>query len=261
MELLATFWEWILAVLEHWELIVAAGAIAFILDLIDKFFEWKMPKKYYAVFVAIGLFLATFTAWREERNKVREQMAYMSIRTNEPWILAAPTENVRGRTWTNFGKENATSFPAVEEASIQKLIIEPAPFPLPEVFTPNLYASSPELEKDAWEKMLDGQENAPHYETTYDPGEKNWTSAYTDTALSRTDFNAVYVVRTSMLYLVGLEKWKSGDVNHAKSFCYWMHSPGPDTLGKPGLVVLEKCRTHHDYFANAEQYMHYFGKK
>src|SRR5258707_8674603 len=59
---------WLAAVVEHWELIVVTGAIPFFLDLVDKMFDWKMPKKFYVVFIAIGLVLAMFSAWREERE-------------------------------------------------------------------------------------------------------------------------------------------------------------------------------------------------
>jgi hypothetical protein len=54
--------------MHHWEVVVASGAIPFIVDLADKLFEWKMPRKYYAIFLGIGLVLAMFLSWDEEHH-------------------------------------------------------------------------------------------------------------------------------------------------------------------------------------------------
>ena len=64
----AGFLEWLLALVHHWELIVVTGAIPFAIDLLDRVFEWKMPKRMYIVFLAAGLFLAMFAAWRDEHE-------------------------------------------------------------------------------------------------------------------------------------------------------------------------------------------------
>jgi hypothetical protein len=60
--------NWLAAVVHHWEVIVVTGAIPFFIDLIDKMFDWQMPKKLYVVFVGLGLLLAMFSAWKEERD-------------------------------------------------------------------------------------------------------------------------------------------------------------------------------------------------
>jgi hypothetical protein len=65
-DMVVRFGKWLFAVVEHWELIVASGAIAFVIDLIDRFWEWRMPKKWYAWFVGVGLFLAMFAAWQDQ---------------------------------------------------------------------------------------------------------------------------------------------------------------------------------------------------
>ena len=68
-ESIALLLDWVLAIFHHWEAIVAFGVVPFVIDLLDRFWEWKMPKKWYAVFVLLGLVAAMHMAWREEREK------------------------------------------------------------------------------------------------------------------------------------------------------------------------------------------------
>jgi hypothetical protein len=65
----AGFLDWLLALVHHWELVVVTGAIPFVIDLVDKIWGWKMPKKVYVGFVAMGLFLAMFATWRDEHAR------------------------------------------------------------------------------------------------------------------------------------------------------------------------------------------------
>jgi hypothetical protein len=250
--MLADIAEYLIAVFFAWKVWILDGLMGVLVEVLDRYFEWKLPRRVWIwAFVVLGFFIASFGAWREERDKVRAQMAYMWIRTNESWIPNHPEEQAGRRAWVNFGVENATQYPATEETTAKELIVLPLPHPMGEI-TPETNPSTPELEMSAWNQMLSDQENEKHITTTYDPGEKYWKSAFTKETLSNQQIDSIAFQKTAIIYLVGIEKWESAGGVHAKTFCYWLHP----AYGKVP-VVADKCKTHNDYLDKAEPYLKY----
>ncbi len=244
-------YDFIIAVLEQLHGWISGGLLALGVELLDRIWGFKIPRKpWIAIFIVGGLVVSVFGAWRQEHEKVRTQSSYMSIDVNASWVPRVPTAWMPNKRATaNFGKENATSYPAAEETSIQELIIRPAPFPLTGPFTPENNPTSPELETSAWEEMIKDREQGRHITTTYDPGEKNWASALTKEPLSQAELDRIQFQATDMVYVVGLDKWKSGNEIHGKSFCYWLHPQ------RGFIIVMEKCETHNDYIEDATEYL------
>jgi hypothetical protein len=60
------------------------------IDLLDRVFEWKMPKRMYIVFLAAGLFLAMFAAWRDEHAKVNQLETSIRELTKPDFAVASP---------------------------------------------------------------------------------------------------------------------------------------------------------------------------
>jgi hypothetical protein len=117
---LLDFREWIGAVLEHWELIIVSGAIPFLLEIAEKLWDKKMSRKWYVVFLIIGLFLAMFAAWREknteakdEREKLEKQtVPHLSGEILRPLALA-PGDNGKGTIVTILASIKNTGAPSV----------------------------------------------------------------------------------------------------------------------------------------------------
>jgi hypothetical protein len=63
------FWKWLLAVLDHWELLAVSGIVPFFNELADKIWDRRMPRKVYIWFAIIALVLATFAAWKDEQKR------------------------------------------------------------------------------------------------------------------------------------------------------------------------------------------------
>jgi hypothetical protein len=257
--LLRDITEFIWAVLEQLHGWISGGILALTVEIAERVWNWKIRRKpWIAIFLVGGLVVSVFGAWREQRQKVRSQLAYMSIRVNESWIPQSAKYETKGRSWINFGKENATSYPATEESSIQELVIETAPYPLTSQLTNSNNPSSPELETSAWNEMLKNQGGSKHAETTFDPGERNWESAFTEYPLTQSQADRLEVYKTDMFYLVGLMKWSSGGSTHAKQFCYWIKPPGIEARSAPVAVTVDKCATHNDYVEDATPYLKHF---
>jgi len=72
METLHNINVWTLAVLDHWHGYVSGGAIAFGLELIEKFREWKPSKKVFFGIVAIGFICSMYSTWAEERERYEQ---------------------------------------------------------------------------------------------------------------------------------------------------------------------------------------------
>lgn len=82
-QFLAEIGDWLAAIMHHWEVVVATGAIPFAIDIVDKLVDWKMPKRYYAIFLGVGLLLAMFLSWDEEhRNFSASDRARNTADTN-----------------------------------------------------------------------------------------------------------------------------------------------------------------------------------
>lgn len=243
-------YDFIVAVLEQLHGWISGGLLALSVELLDRIWDWKIPRKpWIAIFIVGGLIVSVFAAWREEHRKILTQLAYVKIVIEDvPWIPSAGPFRPNERGSLNFGKQNPTTYPATEEVSIQELVFRPAPFPLVNL-GPDRNISSPEMEKSVWEELLKDQEAAPHPSTTLDPGETKFSTAYTKVPLTQAQFDRLEVTKTQMMYLIGFDQWKDGDGIHGKTFCYWIHPQ--DT----GLGVAEKCESHNDFIDDATNYV------
>jgi hypothetical protein len=105
VEILSRVGQWLLAVMDHWELIVGSGVVAFVLDLIEKLFGWKMPRKHYAIFVGVGLVMAMFSAWNDEHKavetaKAAQQAAETKLKTQQPKLEGVIEQTIYGEKST-----------------------------------------------------------------------------------------------------------------------------------------------------------------
>lgn len=243
-------YDFVVAVFEQLHGWVSGSALAFAVEILDGAFGLKIPRKpWITIFLIGGMFVSVFGAWQQEHKKVSAQTAYMKITTEALSWIPATAWNANDYQFMYFGKGNVQSYPALEEASMQELIIRPSPF-LPKDYTVDL--SSPGAEDSVWNEMLTDEKNATHYTTTYDPGERHFASANTKYKLSQAELDRILVQGTDMVYLVGLEKWKDGTGVHAKSFCKWLHVP------KGKNMFVQKCDTHNDYIEDATDYLKFF---
>jgi hypothetical protein len=252
--------EFVLAVLEHLHGWISGGLLALAVELLDRLFDWKIPRKpWIAIFIVGGLFVSVFGAWRDEHEKVITQRPYIEIEFGQPWISPAPAWVPNAREMVNVGRENATSYPANEESALQELIITSAPAPLWNYLgDPDKSPSSPGVETRMWEQMLRDRQKVPHQTGTYDPGEKHFGSAYTTHPLSESELDRILVQATDIVYLVGLDKWKDGSGVHGKSFCYWLQPPRNSVSLNASMVILQQCQTHNDFIEDATEYLKFF---
>jgi hypothetical protein len=147
------FGEWLLAVVEHWEILVTIGIIPFGLDIVDKYFECKMPKSYYAIFLGIALFLAMFKAWDEKREKLSESLAALDA-LKKPIISGELREKYAAATGDNKQDTIATvrvhiknlgaptalegfSFKATSKGHVFEGAFIPPPRGVANIFAPN----------------------------------------------------------------------------------------------------------------------------
>ena len=72
MGYLHSFSGWVAAVLEHWHGWVSGGVLAFGLEIVEKVWEWKIPKKAFLLILAVGLLWSVFAAWRDENHNSEE---------------------------------------------------------------------------------------------------------------------------------------------------------------------------------------------
>jgi hypothetical protein len=68
MNYLSGFPEWVVAVIDHWHGWVSGGFLAFVLEVADKLWDWKISKRTFAVILGVGLLWSVFATWRDEHN-------------------------------------------------------------------------------------------------------------------------------------------------------------------------------------------------
>ncbi|MGA2019311.1 MAG: hypothetical protein ABSH02_01885, partial [Candidatus Sulfotelmatobacter sp.] len=78
------------------------------------------------------------------------------------------------------------------------------------------------------------------------------STATTKDPVSDAQLERIQVLRTEMVYFVGLDKWNDGTGTRGKSFCYWIHPRQSMDL------VYEKCETHNDFIEDATPYLKFF---
>jgi hypothetical protein len=82
------FWTWIVAVIEHWHGWVSGSFIAFVLELGDRFWDWKPSRKLFALILVIGFLISIFSAWREEHRKYVEKAEELEKLSKPKFILS-----------------------------------------------------------------------------------------------------------------------------------------------------------------------------
>src|SRR5208337_757314 len=65
--MLSNISAFIWAVLSHWQSYLTGGVVTAVIGLIERFSNWKMPRKWYAIlFVGVFLLVSFFLAWRDQ---------------------------------------------------------------------------------------------------------------------------------------------------------------------------------------------------
>jgi hypothetical protein len=72
MELIRDFWEWVVAVFEHWHGYVGGGIVAFVLDNGDRLFDWKPQRKWIVEILIAGFLGSIFSSWRDKKRGLDE---------------------------------------------------------------------------------------------------------------------------------------------------------------------------------------------
>ncbi|HUL34533.1 MAG TPA: hypothetical protein VL128_11655 [Candidatus Eisenbacteria bacterium] len=72
MEFLHEFFEWVVAVFEHWEGYVFGGVVGVGLELFKRFRDWEPNKKVFSVIVSIGFLFSIFSAWKDQRESAQK---------------------------------------------------------------------------------------------------------------------------------------------------------------------------------------------
>jgi hypothetical protein len=68
MEILHGLPEWFASLLEHWHGWLSGSILAFALELGEKIWDWKPPKKAFIWIVVCGLAWSCFATWRDEHH-------------------------------------------------------------------------------------------------------------------------------------------------------------------------------------------------
>jgi hypothetical protein len=246
LDRLVVFWEWLGTVIEHWELIVVSGAIPFAIELIDRLLDKKMPKKWYAIFVSIGLALAMFASWREQRDKNVASASYVELRPKEPyyspdyflpnlplaWNVQAVVPSTNGAMYPFFGTGAYLGKPddPVEE---QRIIA---------AFKEKWEKEAPEADIKTWNK------NGHSWFQTTTVNPPDWTSAK-GPVLKQEDVDALTpgtpTTGTETVYIVAAARFVDSMGFHDAHGCYWLEPPpqqkAPHVRFKSGGPVWHLC--------------------
>jgi hypothetical protein len=72
MEQLYGFPKWAVAVIEHWHGWLSGGVLAFVLEIGDKLWDWKVSKRTFAIILGVGFLWSVFAAWRDEHRNTEQ---------------------------------------------------------------------------------------------------------------------------------------------------------------------------------------------
>jgi hypothetical protein len=224
---MSAFGEWLGTVVEHWELIVVTGAIPFGIELIDRLLDKKMSKKWYAIFVAIGLMLAMFTSWREQRDKNVSAASYVELRPKDAyyspdyflvnlplaWNIQAVVPAINGALYPFLGADAYLGKPD-DPAEEQRIIKQ---------FKEKWEKEVPKADIKTWNK------NTHSWFQTSNINPPDWTSAK-GPVLKQEDVDALHIGTEKTIYLVAAARYFDSLGFHDARGCYWLNPPPQQTV-------------------------------
>jgi hypothetical protein len=239
-EIVNQFGEWLLSVVEHYDIIIASGLVALLIDWADRFWEWKMPNKWYVRFVALGFFFAMFASWRQEHLQAHEKLTYLEIDAHAP-VSRVPIFKEGEVPAINLGVANRGDYIALDGEVTVRL----EPYKLDKPWVVDEMSGPPTteaMEKEVFQKLKADTKNESGSKKSYLP--KNygaWTKASMYKRLTKQE-EEDFVGGKQIAYAVGFAKWKDAAGTHEQKFCYIIVPPATQLNWS-----LSVCNSQNDF--------------
>ena len=230
-----------------------SGIASIILTVLGAANKWKqIPRSALWSAAAVCFFVAAARVWTSEHAKVQSQITYVEIDPTLGFksIPAAqlPLFKTGAQSIINIRVSNIGAYRADNEYNPLHLEIhnvDPTFDPYDGLGT-NHVPSSPEIEKQVFNRFRARQLTWRLPRIVIFPGKGGFTEASTDHPLSETEVEALRSEK-KIMYLVGFTKWDDGAGTHERRFCYFIQPPADTTP-----FIYHTCYTHNDFFAKAE---------
>jgi hypothetical protein len=203
------FWMWVLAVIEHWHGYVSGGVLAFGLELLERFREWKPSKKVFATILALGFLASIFAAWKDEHTKVLNQVTYFQLRPAAENSQVVYQEGVIPEL---LFSETHGDYPALNVVQSSGLEISDLSKP----FDPDDFEGDVQIEEIAWKRFLSDFDSfsvggiVPH--------DSNILVASLNRKLTKEEAEGL-IGHTKILYVLAYVAWTDGAGRHEVQKC------------------------------------------
>jgi len=185
-----------------------------------------LPKKYYAVFVTIGLFLAMFSSWREEREKCEKQKteaakeaAYIAIDMREPTYSPNAFVVDKPLKW-NVQYPVYGQYPALNVISWQKAYIE-------EGEGESYQKDAADQFKQEWEVQVPSIKNWNDQTPSFFPNSPAHWGTASGPVLKAEDIKA-FTLGTKTVFVVAAARFKDAAGFHDAHACFFLQPPAKE---------------------------------
>src|ERR1039458_4426709 len=255
----------VLAVVSHWQGYVTGGAITGLVALVERLFDWTMPKWAYGVlYLGVFLLVSFFLAWRDQYHEVQKVPALQQqVKDQENQIAelkAKPPQlqvNVPG-TIVNFPPQMAymeqseigvvdpkigtpvavsttcknvsPSIPAEKTVCWRHLEVVDTKFN-----SLNQPIVSEMIQDKAYSRFEKGIRSLKYSTETYGPGESHFGTVFTEAILDQT-LDRAFSAGTKTLLFTGEYDWQDGLGKHGNQICMWFQMVPGAKFGSPPLT-------------------------
>jgi hypothetical protein len=222
-------WDYLSAVATYWWTLIP-GVVMAGADIVAEFRDRpvKLPRKWVLLAFLGGLVGAQALAWRDEHNKVLNQVTYMQIISPQSVIPGGPSSHVEYRegAWpfVVFVAINNGDYPANHVVESTGMVI----YDFNKPFDPDAFDSTPEMEDDVWKRFLSDFKKIPP--TNIEPHDRKFVSAALNRTLTKEEADGL-VGRTKIIFVLALAAWNDGSGRHELERCeYIVDVPGGNSV-------------------------------
>jgi hypothetical protein len=265
-----------LAVVSHWQGYVTGGAITGLVALVERLFDWTMPKWAYGVlYLGVFLLVSFFLAWRDQYHEAQRVPVLQSqledrdhqisdlknkpaqIQVNVPGTVVNLPSQMAYIEQSEIGivdpkigapvavtttcKNSSTSIPAENVACWRHLEIVDTKFN--SLNQPIVSEIVQDNAYSRFEKEVKRLKDPTRGTYTYGPGESHFGTVYAQAILDET-LDHAFTAGTKTLLFTGAYDWKDGLSKHSNQICMWFQMVPGVKIGTPP-VTLNSCNHHN----------------
>ncbi|MBZ5503336.1 MAG: hypothetical protein LAN59_14080 [Acidobacteriia bacterium] len=263
----------LLAVILRWQSYVTGGVLTALVVLVERLFDWKMPKKTYAALFIVGCLLVSFfLAWRDQYREalrvpsleqqianlkakppqiqvtvptpivnIPPQMAYMSP---ADLGIARPNYRIGGNIAASATCQNISPSIVAENAGCVRglRVVET------QLNALNQPIVTQAVQDKTYRQFQRDIASIEIQRRSYGPGEKAFGNVFSPTVDESLD-EAFRRGSKTVLFL-GAYSWKDGLGEHTNEICAWLQMypdmfTGPGQMAANATITWNQCRNHN----------------